>query len=348
VPAGRRMLTLTRPAQKGIKGYARLRREVQEVLIAGQRKIEQEKVRTYWETGRIIHEHILKQKDRADYGRQVILKLAHDIEVSDSVLRRTVQFYQGFPISAAPRKLTWAHYCELLPIKEEETRLEMALQAERQQWTSEELRRKLREEFRRGNSKTKAKLQGAEAPLKPKRGTLYTYRLIQPDQVNPGKPYVLIDLGFQTSRRLYQSGLKAESIIESVWDEAKEDYRITKSARDESQLYTYKAVIERIVDGDTLRVKVDLGFDIWTRQYLRLRGIDCPEMNTLEGKKAKKFVETLLSAVTCVTICSSRSDKYDRYLADVYIPGAMGKGGGVREELFLNQRLLDEGLAVRM
>jgi len=103
-------------------------------------------------------------------------------------------------------------------------------------------------------------------------------------------------------------------------------------------LFTYKAYVERVVDGDTLRVQIDLGFGQWPRQYLRLRGIDTPERNTPEGKIAKAFVEKELRGVSHLIIKSSHTDKYDRYLADVFY----------KENLYLNRRLLDHGHAKRM
>src|SRR3990167_7609795 len=51
---------------------------------------------------------------------------------------------------------------------------------------------------------------------------------------------------------------------------------------------TYKAFIERVVDGDTLIVKIDLGFETRIREYLRLRGIDAPETDTAEGKRSEE------------------------------------------------------------
>ena len=107
------------------------------------------------------------------------------------------------------------------------------------------------------------------------------------------------------------------------------------------QVFTYYAYIERVVDGDTLLVQVDLGFGVWTRQYLRLRGIDCPEIDTAKGRQAKRFVESELSRVPYVVISSSRSDKYDRYLADVFYETK-------KSEQFLNNRLLEEHLAERV
>ena len=51
--------------------YAELLRGLQEVLLKGQRAIDEAWVRTYHEAGRLITEHILLNKDRADYGAQV-------------------------------------------------------------------------------------------------------------------------------------------------------------------------------------------------------------------------------------------------------------------------------------
>lgn len=68
--------------------YAELRRGVEATLLTGQREIEQAKVRTYWETGRLIDAHVLQNKDRADYGSKTIQRLADDLKVHRSVLQR--------------------------------------------------------------------------------------------------------------------------------------------------------------------------------------------------------------------------------------------------------------------
>jgi endonuclease YncB( thermonuclease family) len=87
-------------------------------------------------------------------------------------------------------------------------------------------------------------------------------------------------------------------------------------------------------------VRIDLGFDLWTKQTLRLRGIDCMEMDTTErltvkngakkypnksegakeGQAAKAFLQSYIKEADQLLIRSSKSDKYDRYLADVFIP----------------------------
>lgn len=71
--------------------YASLLAKVRKTLIEGQRRIEQERIHTYLETGQIINTHILKY-ERADYGAQVIKQLAKDLNVGHRTLERCVQF----------------------------------------------------------------------------------------------------------------------------------------------------------------------------------------------------------------------------------------------------------------
>ena len=49
-------------------------------------------------------------------------------------------------------------------------------------------------------------------------------------------------------------------------------------------MYTYKAKLERVVDGDTLDASIDLGFDVIVRKRIRLAGINTPESRTRRKK----------------------------------------------------------------
>ncbi len=69
-------------------------------------------------------------------------------------------------------------------------------------------------------------------------------------------------------------------------------------------LHVYKAVVEKVVDGDTLLVRVDFGFDVWVNQRSRFRGINTAELVKdgipsdpvpERGEKAKAFVEEKLA-----------------------------------------------------
>src|SRR3972149_6619750 len=92
------------------KTYAELKRRVEETLLTGQRRIEQAKVLTYWETGRLINAHVLLNGERASYGSQVLARLARDLETARTTLYQCTQFARYFPIIRHGGQLVWAHY----------------------------------------------------------------------------------------------------------------------------------------------------------------------------------------------------------------------------------------------
>jgi len=101
-------------------------------------------------------------------------------------------------------------------------------------------------------------------------------------------------------------------------------------------------IVERVVDGDTLDLAVDLGFKVQVRERFRLIGVDTPEVyganKSTEGEKASAFVKDLLPQGTPVVVETSKgTGKYGRWLATIYPDDG--------DDRSLNQRLLDEGLA---
>ncbi len=76
-----------------------------------------------------------------------------------------------------------------------------------------------------------------------------------------------------------------------------------------------------VIDGDTFTAAVQLGFGFATVQTLRLRALDAPEIESADGREAKEFLEKILPQGLSVLIRTRRSDKYDRYLADVFVHG---------------------------
>ncbi len=90
-----------------------------------------------------------------------------------------------------------------------------------------------------------------------------------------------------------------------------------------------------------LKAAIDLGLGVWTVQKLRLRGIDAPKLDTLKGKAAKKFVEEKIKTAVRIKITTTKPDKWDRYLSDIFLQTKDGR------EVFLNNLLLEKGLARR-
>ena len=91
--------------------------------------------------------------------------------------------------------------------------------------------------------------------------------------------------------------------------------------------YIYNARVLRVVDGDTLDVEIDLGFDISIYERIRLYGINAPESRTRDLKEkergiaATKFVESLVMGsgdYRCLMKTKyDRRGKFGRVLADI-------------------------------
>lgn len=109
-------------------------------------------------------------------------------------------------------------------------------------------------------------------------------------------------------------------------------------------MYHYKAKLLRVIDGDTIDVDIDLGFDVWLRkQRVRLAGIDTPESRTRNkaekalGLRAKEFLQkALVTKEDYITFESLGRGKFGRILGKPY--NANG--------LDVCQMLIDAGLAV--
>ncbi len=344
-----------------LSAYALLRKKIEKTLLFGQQKIEEAKVRTYWETGQLINQHLERLPGkRQERHQQVVARLSKDLGLGEKVFYRCMRFAESFPYFSARRNMTWAHYRALIAVPDQSKRLALADEASREAWSSRDLEIEIRNLLWAG--RVEASEGKAPSLLSvPALGPFWAYRILDPETTN-GK--LLVDLGFSCCRHLdavTSKTFKSGDIVESV-KTGDGLYKLQKTDRTPDTLYVYRAQIEKIVDGDTLRVVVDLGFDTTTRQYIRLRAIDCPEMDTSEGKTAKRFVENALQGLEFITLKTVEPDKYDRYLGDVFLPvrslkastggtGATGPGcytGKTGELIYLNNLLLEKGYAVKV
>lgn len=91
-------------------------------------------------------------------------------------------------------------------------------------------------------------------------------------------------------------------------------------------MYEYDARCDRVVDGDTIDVTIDLGLGVLKRERLRLLGIDTPEVygrveeeERARGKDASRFVRSFIEGRDIVIrTFKDRKGKYGRYLAVVF------------------------------
>lgn len=333
--------------------YAELRRAVELTLFQGQREIELARVRTYHETGRLIHEHILLFKHRADYGSGTIQRLADDLKTHRSQLQRCVQFFQTVPNCATRRNLTWSHYKLLFPVTDPKLRSALADRANREEWPATRLREEIQARLPAPVEESSDAPPAQVFLLKPKRGRPGFYPVVnRPDGLALDLGFkVYLPLAFRPEPSLQK--LSAGNIVHADADHAP---ALAPDAT-KADLYTYRTSAVRVVDGDTLAVTIDLPPFNRLDKKLRLRGLNCPEMDTDAGKAAKRYVQSLVDRADEVVITTTKPDKYDRYLADVFLLGLKDDNSAVtpRSELqanssglFLNNSLLANGHAVPM
>lgn len=72
----------------------------------------------------------------------------------------------------------------------------------------------------------------------------------------------------------------------------------------------YPAVVTKVHDGDTITVRIDLGWNITVEYPCRVHGINAPELSTAAGKAAQQFALTLLNVGDDVSVLSHSWDKY--------------------------------------
>lgn len=332
-----------------VRTFDELLRGVQETFVAGKRRIEDAIVFANWETGRQINEHLLLNAGRAGYAEGVIPRLEKHSGIHARLLYQCAQFHRRFPILHRGSKLGWTHYRLLCQVEDEQQRKRLAAQAQRQAWTAPELETRVRQLNLMAATREAATNDGevhatASAPAKlltARQGTPGLYPVV----ARAGGTFAL-DLGFKMFLRLDAAETRrlklAAGDIVSVGDDGElaRDGNATKA-----DLFTYGARDVRVVDGDTLAVTIALPPHNEIDKKLRLRGLNCPEFGTDAGKAAKRFVQQLVDAAGSVVLTTTKPDKYDRYLADVFLlPDPTGQ---IAEPLFLNNALLENGHAVR-
>lgn len=112
-------------------------------------------------------------------------------------------------------------------------------------------------------------------------------------------------------------------------------------------MYTYHAKVDRVVDGDTIDLVIDLGFKITTFQRIRLRGINTPETYNVKkdseeyqrGMAAKDYVISRVTQNNYQVVVETEKDvgKFGRYIGIIRFTDS---------DVSLNDDLVAQGLAV--
>lgn len=328
-----------------LSNYSNLLSQLHSHINKAQKSITRQKVVMAWQIGKTINEHLL-QNNQSGYGERLFEQLESDLGITQSVLYKMRSFYETYPkIPKDDDKLNWSHYRLLIGIKKDEERKYLENLTRENKWSSVTLEA----ETKKSNiSQIRAKSARRVQPTKPKkltpkRGRVFCYNLIKFE----GDKEIYIDCGFNfflKGTELLPKKLRVgDQIVESTKEG--ENYSFTKIASKKPKINIYKATVERVVDGDTLHVILDLGFKTAHRDILRLRGVNAPEMSTAAGKKSADALKRILKNVPFLVIKTTSTDVYGRYVADVFLaeksqendPQKVADAG-----IYLNQLLLDK------
>jgi len=136
------------------------------------------RVQTYWQIGERIVREELQHKERAGYGKKLIVNLAKDLGFTRQILSRIVQFYREYPIVTALRvQLSWTHYELLVSISNKEERQFYEYQTIQNSWSTRQLEKQIKNKLY-GDAKKKGEVvlrKPLQLALKPEEVFKNTY-----------------------------------------------------------------------------------------------------------------------------------------------------------------------------
>jgi endonuclease YncB( thermonuclease family) len=338
-------MSLVKVGTSGLPGFKALQVQVRKVLAEGveraQRAVEQERIRTYWELGGVLDEYLAEHG--AGYGEQVFKRVAQENGLTASLVYESVRFRRQTGNLHTCVNLSWSHYRQVLSIEDTAEREYYLDQASAQTWSVRELVAQIQAAAYQGGLKSIAS-ESVEtmARVIAKRGELHTYRVAEKSFRR------FLDLGCRTYLPLepgwedFETGALVRSVVDG---RTVTGFRL-EVATSRRKLYTFVAQVTDVIDGDTIRVLLDLGFGVFSEQKLRLRGIDTPEMDSVAGREARSFLAQALGEADRIVVTTTKVDLYDRYLADVFVLGGeMDPGRIARDGVFVNRELVRVGMA---
>lgn len=333
-----------KPHKITLKNYDKLLAQVQNFVAATQSNVAKivtrQKVEMAWNIGKSISQHLAENNnsEKGSYGKRLFEQLESDVGIAQSVLYKMRSFYQSYPqLPKDDNQLNWSHYRLLSGVKNEDDRKYLEDLTKKKDLGAADLQKKV----------TKLKPLRAEAKLnpkilKPKRGRLFCYNVAKREELGQ----TCIDCGFGVLKIIESIGQDLGKVVESVKEN--KQYSVQETALQTRKLNVYKAYVRRVVDGDTLHVTLDLGFEIFHEEILRLRGINAAESNSKSGRQSTEGLKEILKTIPFLIIKTTATDIYGRYVADVFLSDEKGQlppQEVADSGLYLNQLLLDKGLA---
>ncbi|HPA57100.1 MAG TPA: PDDEXK nuclease domain-containing protein [bacterium] len=128
--------------------YRNLLNELKSILNKGlaraYKAVDNIKVQTYWQIGEKIVRNEIENKERADYGKQLVAQISFDLGINKRELYRIIRFFKLYPIVASVTpQLSWTHYSVLVDIENPEKRNFYQQKSVDYSWSVRELKDKI-------------------------------------------------------------------------------------------------------------------------------------------------------------------------------------------------------------
>ena len=297
-------------------------------LLHAEDTYESNKNSAYFRMGRQI-DHILQSAEQTGhYGKRLVPTVCQDLKQkygkgpSTRTMRNMRKFATLYTEDTVDPALSWSHYCVLLSIKDPDTRARLEQQAVRQQLDRDALQQLVSLTLQQDGDVR------ATFPPSPRQGTPHIAKLVRPDTQTPP----LLDVGFGVMHVANSTRLDSYKDGTCIRRDPSGHLKPIECAPGER--YCYQASLEKVIDGDTVKMRIQLTTGIFISERLRLRGVDAMELSSPQGQKAKSALERLLNNKKNILIHTYSTDRYGRYVADI-----------IADHIYINKTLVEKGHA---
>ncbi|MCH2110819.1 MAG: DUF1016 N-terminal domain-containing protein [Polyangiaceae bacterium] len=173
------------------------------------------------------------------------------------------------------------------------------------------------------------------------------------DSVTWSHHRLLARLPTKKARKFYEQKLKKEK-----WSAAQLSRAIAQELHDSKTPasvllkrpthpeYLYRASLLSVIDGDTLDLDIDLGFDVRRRLRARLADVNAPELSARGGRAARNFLIEQLSRANTIAVQTRRVDLHGRYVVHLfYLAGSASLTSVFKKGTYLNDQLVQAKVA---
>lgn len=181
------------------------------------------------------------------------------------------------------------------------------------------------------------------------------YRELPKRPLSWGHYRLLLDRPSTEQRAHYEARARNESLpVHALARIIAEDQRAADPngnalPRPGTPSYLYAAHVVNIVDGDTLDLRIDLGFHTERVGRFRLADIDTPEMPSDEARAARDFMFNRLLDAKSIVVKTQRTDQHGRYVTHLfYSTRDITIDDCFRDGTYLNAEMIEAGHAVKV